>query len=101
MDIEKLRVADLKARLAAGGDVQDLLAAMKEDGRVSVRKLAAAYMRQKIREEAERDKTYSKTAEEDGTYSYGENYEAKELSTGKKVFYGVLRVVTIPLRRFL
>lgn len=31
MDIEKLRVADLKARLAAGGDVQDLLAAMKED----------------------------------------------------------------------
>lgn len=54
-----------------------------------------------IREEAERDRTYSKTAEEDGTYSYGENYEAKELSTGKKVFYGVLRVVTIPLRRFL
>ena len=42
MDIEKLRVADLKARLAAGGDVQELLAAMKEDGRVWVRKLAAA-----------------------------------------------------------
>lgn len=55
MDIEKLRVADLKARLAAGGDVQSLLAAMKEDGRVSVRKLAAFYMRQKVREEAERE----------------------------------------------
>lgn len=54
-----------------------------------------------IREEVNRDKTYSKTAEEDGTYSYGKNYEKKELSTGKKLFYGVLRVVTIPLRRFL
>lgn len=53
MDIEKFRVADLKAQLAAGDDVQELLAAMKEDSRVSVRKLAAAYMRQKIREEAE------------------------------------------------
>ena len=42
MDIEKFRVADLKAQLAAGDDVQELLAAMKEDSRVSVRKLAAA-----------------------------------------------------------
>ena len=71
MDIEKLRVADLKARLAAGGDVQDLLAAMKEDGRVSVRKLAAAYMRQKIREEAERERVLHMYAQETAYYNQG------------------------------
>ena len=71
MDIEKLRVADLKARLAAGGDVQDLLAAMKEDCRVSVRKLAAAYMRQKIREEAERERVLHMYAQETAYYNQG------------------------------
>lgn len=54
-----------------------------------------------IREEAERDKTYSKTIGENGEYIQGENYQPKELSFGKKVFYAVLRVLTIPLRRFL
>ncbi len=42
-----------------------------------------------IRKEAETDKTYSKVMQEDGTYQYGENYKAKEMSTGKKLFYGV------------
>ena len=54
-----------------------------------------------IREEAERDQTYSKTMGEDGEYQYGEKYVPKELSFGKKAFYLVLRVLTIPLRRFL
>ena len=54
-----------------------------------------------IRKEAETDKTYSKVMQEDGTYQYGENYKAKEMSTGKKLFYGVLRVLILPLRRFL
>lgn len=54
-----------------------------------------------IREEAQRDKTYSKTIGENGEYIQGENYQPKELSFGKKVFYAVLRVLTIPLRRFL
>lgn len=54
-----------------------------------------------IRKEAELDKTYSKTAGEDGVYTYGKYYEEKELHVGKKIFYGILRVVTIPLRRFL
>ena len=54
-----------------------------------------------IREEAERDQTYSKTMREDGEYQYGEKYVPKELSFGKKAFYLVLRVLTIPLRRFL
>lgn len=54
-----------------------------------------------IRAEMEQDKTYSKTMGADGEYIYGENYVSKELSFGKKAFYAVLRVVTIPIRRFL
>lgn len=54
-----------------------------------------------IREEAERDQTYSKTMREDGEYQYGEKYVPKELSIWEKAFYLVLRVLTIPLRRFL
>ena len=54
-----------------------------------------------IAKEIETDKTYSRTMGEDGTYIYGEHYKEKEMSTGKKIFYAVLRVVTIPIRRFL
>lgn len=54
-----------------------------------------------IAKEMETDKTYSRTMENDGTYTYGEYYKEKEMSTGKKIFYAVLRVVTIPIRRFL
>lgn len=54
-----------------------------------------------IRQETERDKTYSKTMGEDGDYIYGENYVEKDLSVGKKIFYGILRVVVLPIRRFL
>ena len=54
-----------------------------------------------IQTEMERDKTYSKTMGNDGEYDYGENYHSKDLSFGKKIFYAILRVITIPLRRFL
>lgn len=54
-----------------------------------------------IQTEMERDKTYSKTTGNDGEYDYGENYHSKDLSFGKKIFYAILRVITIPLRRFL
>ena len=54
-----------------------------------------------IQKEAQRDKTYSKTMGNDGTYIQGENYVPKELSFGKKVFYLILRVLTVPIRRFL
>lgn len=54
-----------------------------------------------IRKEAETDKTYSKTIGSGGNYIQGENYVPKKLSTGKKIFYGVLRVLTVPLRKFL
>lgn len=55
-----------------------------------------------IRQEAERDKTYSRTMDTDeDKYVYGENYAPKELSWSKKIFYAILRVLTIPIRRFL
>lgn len=54
-----------------------------------------------IRKEAETDKTYSKTMGPDGNYIQGENYVPKKLSTGKKIFYWTLRVLTVPLRKFL
>lgn len=57
-------------------------------------------LNQVIRKEVERDKTYSRVMEEE-QYSYGENYKEKEFGIWKKIIYGVLRVVTIPLRRFL
>ena len=53
-----------------------------------------------IREEAERDKTYSRVMD-DGEYIYGENYVPREISLPKKIFYLILRVLTIPIRRFL
>ena len=55
----------------------------------------------KIAKEMENDKTYSRTMGEDGTYVYGEYYKEKEMSLGKKAFYGLLRVLTVPIRRFL
>ena len=39
-----------------------------------------------IRKEVETDKTYSKIMQENGEYQYGENYKAKEMTTGKKIF---------------
>ena len=53
-----------------------------------------------VREEAERDKTYSKVME-NGSYFYGENYEPKEISWPKKIFYAVLRVVIVPKEVFI
>lgn len=54
-----------------------------------------------IREEAERDKTYSRTMDREGKYQNGENYRAREMSAGKKIMYAILRVITRPIRRYL
>ena len=53
-----------------------------------------------LRSQAESDKTYSRTMR-DGEYEMGENYHPVEMSMGKRIFYGVLRVLIIPIRRFL
>ena len=54
-----------------------------------------------IRKEAEVNKTYSRYMTPEGTYINGENYVPREMSAGKKLFYGVLRVLIMPFRRFL
>ncbi|WP_392391234.1 hypothetical protein [Mordavella massiliensis] len=56
-----------------------------------------------IRKEAEGDKTYSRVME-GGSYSYGGNYGnyvPKDRSLSKKIFYWVLQILAIPIRRFL
>ncbi len=58
-------------------------------------------LNRRIREEAERDKTYSRTMGADGTYVQGEHYNDQELGPVKQVLYAVLRVAILPLRRFL
>lgn len=54
-----------------------------------------------IRKETERDKTFSRYMTESGTYQNGENYIPQEISTGKKIFYQIFRILVKPLRRFL
>lgn len=54
-----------------------------------------------IRKEAEEDKSFSRVMDKDGNYSYGPNYVPREQSFLKQLFYGVLRIIIIPIRRFL
>ena len=54
-----------------------------------------------IRSEFEKDKSYSRTMTASGEYSEGENYKGIRLSTAKQIFYSVLRVLIIPIRKFL
>lgn len=54
-----------------------------------------------LRTRAERDKTYSKTADANGSYTFGENYTPGKESPVKNLFYSILRILIIPFRRFL
>ena len=58
-------------------------------------------LNQVIRKEAEHDKTYSRVMTSGGMYEYGENYEPREMSWKKKIYYGIFRVITVPIRKFL
>lgn len=54
-----------------------------------------------IQKESEKDKTYSRIMTDAGEYEYGPYYHTKEMSGTKKIFYVALRILTIPIRRFL
>lgn len=54
-----------------------------------------------IREEAARDRTYSRTMTDSGEYKQGEHYSPREMTFGKKAVYTVLRAVTGLIRRYL
>ncbi len=58
-------------------------------------------LNQVIRKEAEHDKTCSRFMTSSGAYEYGENYVAREMSWKKKIYYGIFRVITVPIRKFL
>lgn len=53
-----------------------------------------------IRSQAQEAKTYSRTMM-DGEYQIGENYHPAEANLKKSIFQGFLRVMTLPIRRFL
>lgn len=54
-----------------------------------------------IRNMAEEYMEKSKCVLPDGQVREGINYEVREMSSRKKIFYGVLRVVTVPFRHLL
>lgn len=54
-----------------------------------------------IEEEFEHDKTYSKTMTASGEYQMGKNYEPVDISNGKNFFYGILRILILPIRNLL
>lgn len=54
-----------------------------------------------VQKEAARDKTYSRVMTDSGDYENGENYHPREMNTGKKIMYTVLRAVTGLVRRYL
>lgn len=49
----------------------------------------------------EQTKAQSKHIYPNGGFEYGALYESTELSLGKKIFYGVLRIVILPIRHLL
>lgn len=97
MNLSKLKVADLKARLAAGGDVRELVAAMQKDSRVSVRKLAASYLRRKVKEEAERERVLEMYAPETAYYNQGLYHVAGIDEAGRGPAAGPVMVAAVIL----
>ena len=97
MDLSKLKVADLKARLASGGDVRELVTAMQDDSRVSVRKLAASYMRRKVKEEAERERVLEMYAPETAYYNQGIYHVAGIDEAGRGPAAGPVMVAAVIL----
>lgn len=61
----------------------------------------SSYLNSHIREMTEDYRKKSIEVLSDGTETVGELYQERELSTGKKAFYGLLRVVTRPFRHML
>lgn len=69
-DIGELKTAEIKALLEQRPDnIVDLLEAMKKDRRASVQKMAAAYIRRKMKEEAERERVLHMYALETAYYN--------------------------------
>ena len=54
-----------------------------------------------LRNHNEVNMAQSRLVRKDANIEYGENYQEKKLPTSKKVLYGFLRVLTVPLRHLL
>ena len=54
-----------------------------------------------LREHTDKLKMKSRQVAPDGTIIDGENYQIIEQSVGKRIFYGILRILIIPFRHLL
>ena len=58
-------------------------------------------LNENLRLQAQSAMDLSKHVIGDGTEEYGKNYEPEEMSFGKKCIYGILRILTYPVRQVL
>ncbi|MCX4315141.1 MAG: phospholipase D-like domain-containing protein, partial [Lachnospiraceae bacterium] len=58
-------------------------------------------LNRQYRRQAEEDKGWCKSIAAGEEYQFGTNYQPREFSFFKKIFYAVLRLLIIPIRRLL
>lgn len=98
MDIGKLKTADIKALLEQHpNDVMALLQAMQEDRRISVQKLAASYIRRKMKEEAERERVMHMYSLETAYYNDGIYHVAGIDEAGRGPVAGPVMIAAVIL----
>lgn len=101
MDISSLKTKELKALLAEGGDtLVELLQAMNDDPRSSVRKEAAAFMRRMAREEKERERLQALYTTEAKYYNRGIYHVAGIDEAGRGPLAGPVMVAAVILPPF-
>lgn len=63
--------------------------------------IESGQINQELREKAETMKVRSKIVSSDGTWQTGKDYNQEPIPFGKKLLYGVLRILIIPFRQLL
>ncbi|OKY54788.1 ribonuclease HII [Megasphaera cerevisiae] len=101
MEISHIKTEDLKERLNCGeSGITDLLHAMKEDTRVSVRKAADIYIKHRIREEKERERVLHLYELETAYYNQGIYHVAGIDEAGRGPAAGPVMVAAVILPPF-
>lgn len=99
-DIEQLTTAEIKALLegeAHADDIMMLLQAMKADRRVSVQRLAASFIRRKMKEEAERERVMHLYSLETAYYNDGIYHVAGVDEAGRGPVAGPVMIAAVIL----
>ena len=98
IDVSSLKAADIKTMLSQGvTDEVAFLQAMKADKRVSVQKLAQAYLKRKQKEEAERERVLHMYALETAYYNQGIYHVAGVDEAGRGPAAGPVMIAAVIL----